>query len=127
MLAHLVTEQPRPAKARALDDTLDQEPVTAIAVVAYAAAPDGGESCWIPARRRSHTAAPDRGLRRPPAPHSAASRLASSLGASSSAATRGPRSMPPAAQVHQTGSLPDPGGEWETAAPGGDAATAAVA
>ena len=42
MLAHLVTE-PRTAKARPLDPTLDQEPVATTAAVAYAASPNGAE------------------------------------------------------------------------------------
>jgi hypothetical protein len=54
VLAHLITE-PRLSTAGPLDDTLafdaDDERALA-AALAYEAAPDVADCCWIPARRR---------------------------------------------------------------------------
>jgi hypothetical protein len=53
VLAHLITE-PALATAGPLDDTLDLGPTDEplLAALAYEAAPDSADRCWIPARRR---------------------------------------------------------------------------
>ena len=53
MLAHLITE-PELSAAMALDATLaaDLDEERLVAALAYEAAPDSSDRCWIPARRR---------------------------------------------------------------------------
>jgi hypothetical protein len=57
-LAYLITE-PELATAGPLDATLDVAPgdESLLAALAYEAAPDSADRCWIPARRRPNAGA----------------------------------------------------------------------